>query len=258
ELECMPRLQAKLPAQVLRTRFFRVAGMPESEVDQLIAPVYTRYTNPACTILAAAGDIQVHLRARCATPEEAESLLDEVGSQIIALLGDRLYSRDGRPLEACIGSLLQEAGQSLCVAESCTGGLLAGRITEIPGSSNYFQGGFLTYTSEAKRQLLGVSSDLLDRHTAVSSQVAEAMAAGAREKLRSDYALSVTGIAGPDGGTDAIPVGTVFIGLADSQGVSSTRFQFMRDRTWVRTLAVNAALDLLRMRLLSRNQRQAS
>lgn len=252
EQQCMPRLQAKLPPQVLRTRFFRVAGMSESELDQLIAPVYTRYENPACTILAASGDIQIHLRARCDSAERAEALLEEVATQLVPLLGDRLYSRDGRPLEAHLGAMLASSGRTLSVAESCTGGLVAARITEVPGSSAYFKGGFLTYSDDSKHQLLGVDPELIVRCTAVSGEVAEAMAAGARDRLATDFAVSITGVAGPEGGSDATPVGTVFIGLASPDGVTHKRFHFLRDRAWVRTMATNAALDLLRLHLLHR------
>ena len=138
---------------VIRTRFYRVAGMPESDLDQLIAPVYTRYTNPTTTILAAPSDIQIHLRARCSTAEECEKLLAEVGEQIEPLLGDRLFTCVGEPLEACVGGMLVRRGETIAVAESCTGGMLGERITQIPGSSAYFAGGFLTYSNSAKHNL---------------------------------------------------------------------------------------------------------
>jgi nicotinamide-nucleotide amidase len=250
ERECVSRLVGKLPPMVLRTRCYRVAGMGESDVDQLIAPVYTRYTNPCCTILAAVGDIQVYLRARCSTVEQAEALLEEVGSKLEPLLGRRLYTSTGEPLEARVGALLRGRGQTLSVAESCTGGMLAERITQVPGASFYFAGGFLTYTDESKINLLGVDRELIERHTAVSDPVARAMAWGARERLGTDWAVSVTGVAGPDGGTEATPVGTVFIGVAGAAAVDARRYQFGGDRARVRAMAAQTALDRLRLRLV--------
>lgn len=245
--ECLPRLRDMLPAQVIRTRFYRVAGMGESDLDALVAPVYTKYQNPVTTILAAAGDIQIHLRARCATPEEAEALLGEVAEQIEPLLGDRLYSKEGASLEQVIGHLLSARKESLSVAESATGGMLGERITSVPGSSEYFRGGFLTYTNEMKTRLLGVSSDLIHQHTAVSDPVARAMAEGARRQTGSDYALAISGYAGPDG----TQVGLIFIGIATPDGSEARRFQFPGDRNRVRSLASNYALDLLRKKLIA-------
>jgi nicotinamide-nucleotide amidase len=223
--------------------------MGESDVDQLIAPVYTRYINPVCTILAGLGDIQVHLRARCATAAEAEALLAEVGDPIESLLGDRIYSRGGEPLEAVTGELLRAAGATLSVAESCTGGMLAERITSVAGSSDYFAGGFLVYTKEMKTRLLGVDPALLAEHGAVHETVAEAMAQGARERTGSSYALSVTGVAGPGSGGEQAPPGTVCIGLASPGGVNARRVQFLGDRARVRSLASQTALDLLRRKV---------
>ncbi len=250
ERECLPRLEALLPKQVIRTLFYRVAGMGESDLDALIAPVYTKYANPVTTILAAAGDIQIHLRARCGTVEEAAALLAEIGPPIEALLGDRIYTKTGDSLEVVVGNLLREHSETLAVAESCTGGLLGERVTAIAGSSDYFVGGMLTYTDRMKTELLGVDAALLARDTAVSGSVAEAMASGVRERTGSTYALSVTGVAGPDGGTEAIPVGTVFIGMATPERVTSRRFRFPGDRGRVRGFAVQTALDMLRRALI--------
>lgn len=253
ERDCLPRLGQVVPKQAIRTLQFRVAGMPESDLDQLISPVYKRYANPVTTVLAAPGDIQIHLRARCSTAEEAEALLAEVGPQIEALLGDRIYSRNGNPLEAAVGRLLGERQATLAVAESCSGGMLAGRITSVPGSSRYFLGGFLVYTTELKCRLLGVDRGLIETHTEVSEPVAKAMATGARDKTGATYALSITGVAGPEGGTEEHPVGTVYIGLAGPRRVSARRFRFLGERERVRLLATQWALDLLR-RQLSENR----
>jgi nicotinamide-nucleotide amidase len=250
ERHCRPRLEKLLPPQVIRTRFYRVACMPESDLDQLIAPVYTRFANPVTTILAALGDIQVHLRARCSTCDEAEALLARVGSEIEALLGDRIYTTTGQPLEAFIGDVLTARGESVAVAESMTGGLLAGRLTGIPGSSKYFKGGLLTYTDQAKARLLGISTELLESHGAVSEPAARAMASAARERLGTTYGVSITGYAGPDGGTEADPVGSVYIGVARHDECLVRRLHFVGDRNRIRTMAVQWALDLLRRSLM--------
>jgi nicotinamide-nucleotide amidase len=245
--QCLPRLARRLPAQVIRTRFYRVAGMGESDLDQLIAPVYTKYKNPVTTILAAPSDIQVHLRARCATAEEAEALLGEVAPAIEALLGDRIYSRNGDSLEAVVGALL--GGATLSVAESCTGGLLGQRITSVAGSSKYFVGGFLVYSDLMKEQLLGVDPQLIAAHTAVSEEVACAMAECARKRTGSTYAVSITGEAGPESASGA-PVGTVILAVAGpNRATESRRLQLPGDRSRVRIFAAQAALDFLRRKL---------
>jgi nicotinamide-nucleotide amidase len=250
ERECMPRLESMLPKQAIRTLFYRVAGMGESDLDALIAPVYTKYTNPVTTILAAAGDIQVHLRARCTSADEANALLAEVGPQIEALLGERIYSTSGEPLEVVVGKLLRDRAETLAVAESCTGGLLGERLTSVAGSSEYFMGGLVTYTKEMKTELLGVDPVILEEESAVSEAVANAMAAGARRRTNATYALSITGVAGPDGGSEATPVGTVCIGLATPERVTSRRFRFPGDRGRVRGFAAQTALDMLRRALV--------
>jgi nicotinamide-nucleotide amidase len=247
--QCVPRLIRLLPAQVIRTRFYRVAGMGESDLDQLIAPVYTRYTNPVTTILAAPSDIQIHLRARCTTAEEAEALLAEVGPPIETLLGDRIYSRNGDSLEAVVGKLLTERQATLSVAESCTGGLLGQRITSIAGSSKYFVGGFLVYNDFTKELLLGVDRHLIDTQTSVSEEVACAMAEAARKRTGSTYAVSVTGEAGPESASGA-PVGTVFLAIAaPGRPTESRRLQLPGDRARIRTFAAQTALDFLRRQL---------
>jgi nicotinamide-nucleotide amidase len=247
--ECVPRLQRYLPPQVIRTRFYRVAGMGESDLDALIAPVYTRVANPTTTILAGMGDIQVHLRARAGTAEEADTLLEAVAPEIEALIGDRIYSRNGSLLEAVVGGLLRERHATLSVAESVTGGMLAQRITSVAGSSDYFVGGFLTYSNRMKTELLGVPAQLIERHTAVSEEVACAMAEGARAKTGSDYALATTGEAGPESSTGA-PVGTVFLGIATPADVEAPRITAPGERQRVRSLSTQLALDLLRRRLI--------
>jgi nicotinamide-nucleotide amidase len=248
--ECLPRLRRKLPPQVIRTRFYRVAGMGESDLDQLISPVYKPYANPATTILAGAGDIQIHLRARAETETEADALLDAVGPPIEELLGDRIYSRNGASLEMVVGEQLRARNATLSVAESCSGGLLGDRITSVPGSSDYFLGGFLVYTDRMKTELLGVTPELLAEYTAVSEQCARAMAEGARIRTGSTFAVSVTGEAGPESQTGA-PVGTVIIGYAGpGSEPQAKRYLLFGDRNGVRARAAQRALDELRRKLL--------
>jgi len=247
EGQCLPRLEKLLPPQVIRMRWLRVVGISESELDQLISPVYKRYANLATTILAVSGEIHVHLRARCATEHEAETLVAEASAEIEPLLGDRVYSCNGDSLEKVIGDMLRARGESLSVAESATGGLLGGRITAVPSASDYFRGGFVTYTDQMKIQLLGVPAALIAEHSAVSEPVAKAMAEGARAGTGSDYALSITGYAGPEGEK----VGLVFIGLAGPDGSQVRRLQWPADRDRVRAFSTNIALDMLRRRLLS-------
>jgi nicotinamide-nucleotide amidase len=252
ERQCLPRLERIVPPLAIRTLFLRVTGMAESDLDQLIAPVYKNYTNPATTILAANGDLQIHLRARCATIAEADALLAEVGGPIEALLGDFLYSRNGDPLEVVVGQMLRKAHATVAVAESCTGGLLGARFTTVPGSSDYFLGGFLTYSKAMKVELLGVSPEALEQHGAVSREVAEAMATGARRRTGATYALSVTGVAGPDQGGESAPVGTVCVGIADAAGAHVAQRQFFGDRERIRVFTAQLALDLLRRRMLGK------
>jgi nicotinamide-nucleotide amidase len=252
ERECLPRLKRLAPPQAIRTVVLRVAGMSESDLDQLISPVYGKYQNPVTTILAANGEIQVHLRARCATESEAGALLAEVAAPIEQLLGDRLYSRNGDPLEVVVGHLLRDRRATVSVAESCTGGMLGERLTSVPGSSEYFVGGYITYADAMKVELLGVPPEVLEQHGAVSQETAEAMAAGARRRTGSTYALSITGVAGPDGGSEAKPVGSVYIAIADDAGVHTEHRRFLGDRQRIRTFTVQMALDLLRRRITGR------
>jgi nicotinamide-nucleotide amidase len=244
------RLRQQVPPLVIRTVELRVAGMPESDLDQLISPVYTKYANPVTTVLASPGDIQIHFRARSETEAEAEALLSEVVEQVAPLLGDRLYTRRGESMEKVVGDLLRESAATIAVAESCTGGALGERITSIEGSSDYFAGGFLTYTNRMKTELLGVPAELVQQNGAVSEAVAIAMARGARERTGATYALSVTGVAGPAGGTAETPVGTVYVGLASEHRESARRFQFLGDRGRIRGFAVLYALDMLRRQLM--------
>jgi len=255
ENELLPRLKPVLPPQVIRVRTFRITGIGESDLDTLIAPVYTKYTNPATTVLSSPGDLWVHLRAQSDTEAEADALLREVGNPIVELLGDRLYSEQpDDTLETVVARLLRQRRATVATAESVTGGLLAGRLTDTAGSSDYFLAGYVTYTDEQKHQILGVSNDLLARHSAVSEPVAAAMAQGARARSGATYGLSTTGYAGPSGGTEFDPVGTVYLGISGPDGERVIRARHGADRYRTRTLAAQGALDLLRKSLLTQNR----
>jgi nicotinamide-nucleotide amidase len=251
ENELVPRLKPVLPPQVIRVRSFRITGIGESDLDALIAPIYTRYSNPVTTILSAPGDQFVHLRARAETREAADALLREVGNPIAELLGERLYSEDpDEPLEMVVGRLLRKNHATVATAESCTGGMLATRLTDRDGSSKFFIGGYVTYSDAQKRDILGVPGELIQKYSAVSERVAAAMAEGARNRAAATYGLSTTGYAGPEGGTEFDPVGTVYMGLAGPKGTQVTRVRYGLDRYRIRTLATHATLDLLRRALI--------
>lgn len=248
---CLARIERRVPKLAIETLVLRVAGMSESDLDQTISPVYKKYNNPVTTVLAHAGDIQILLRARCETHAEAAALLAEVGGKIGLLLGDRIYSRNGDPLETVVGELLRRHHGALTVAESVTGGMLAERITAVPGASEYFLGGFVTYSRHLKTSLLGVPPELLDEFGAVSRETAEAMATGARLRTGATHALAITGNAGPTADDAKAPVGLVYVSLSDANGVVTVHRQFSADRERIRQFSGQMALDLLRKRLLS-------
>lgn len=239
-----PRLRELLPPMVIRTRWYRVAGIGESDLDALIAPIYTKYTNPVTTILAAPGDVHIHLRARTETEEEAEQLLAELAEPIVAALGDRIYSDDGTSLAAKVGQLLTKHKATVATAESITAGLLGGGLTEITGGAEFYRGGFQTYTDRMKTALLGVEAKLLAEYTAVSEPVARAMAEGARERTGATFAVSLTGYADGELG------GRVFVGLATPETTYCRELKLAGDRHRIRSLAVINALDYLRKMLL--------
>jgi nicotinamide-nucleotide amidase len=224
--------------------------MGESAVDEKIAPIYSQYDNPVTTILFNKSEIEIHLTARGRTEKEANELLDRLSAQIEERLGNAVFSFGGETMEEVVGLKLALGGYTLSVAESCTGGLLAQRITSVPGSSKYFIEGVVTYSNDAKTRALGVEPILLLEHGAVSGPVAEAMAEGMRRRASTDFALSITGIAGPEGGSEEKPVGTVFIALAGEDKTEHRKFTLPGDRNLIRWRASQAALDMLRRRLL--------
>jgi nicotinamide-nucleotide amidase len=246
----LPHLRERAGGVCVARRVMRVVGMGESAVDELIAPVYTQYQNPQTTILFNRAEIEIHLTAQADDEDAANALLNELADKIAAPLGPALFSRHGETMEEVVAHLLTAQSRTLALAESCTGGLIAERLTEIPGSSVFFMEGVVAYANEAKTRALNVPAELIAAHGAVSGQVAEAMAVGVKERAGTDFGVSVTGIAGPGGGTPEKPVGLVYIGLADAGGVTHRRLQFPGDRHLVRWRASQGALELLRRRLL--------
>ncbi len=249
ESTCLPRLARLATGQRLRTRVYKVIGLPESEVDQRIAPYTKERTNPATTVLAVSGAIEVHLRARASTDEEAGALLTELGDQIELALGDHVFSTRGETLEEVVGMYLVMKQKTVATAESCTGGLVSERLTRVPGSSSFFLGGAVVYSNDLKTKLAGVPPALIEAHGAVSKLVAQAMAEGIRQRTGASIGIGVTGIAGPSGGTPEKPVGLVYISLADDRGTQVREFRFPGDRERIRQWASLAALELIRRRL---------
>jgi nicotinamide-nucleotide amidase len=246
----LTKLAAKAGDVRVVRRILRVAGMGESAVDEKIAPVYTQYKNPQTTILFNRSEIEIHLTAQAKTEKDAELLLDGLAGQIEERLGHSIFAFRGETMEEVVGLRLAVAGFTLAVAESCTGGLISQRLTEVPGSSVYFMEGVVTYSNDAKTRSLGVEAELITDHGAVSPEVAEAMAEGVRRRADTDFGLAATGIAGPGGGTVEKPVGLVYIALSDDAHTEHRKLMLPGDRHLIRWRASQAALDLLRRRLI--------
>ncbi len=244
------RLAERSGGARLFKRELRVVGLPESDLDQRIAPIYTRYTDAHTTLLALPGEIQVHLRVWSADAAAAEKLLDEIVERITLALGENLFSTNGEALEEVVAQSLTRNHATIAVAESCTGGLLAERLTRIPGSSSYFLGGVVCYSNDLKTAWVDVPVELIEAKGAVSAEVARALAEGIRRRSGSTLGLGVTGIAGPGGGSPEKPVGTVHIALADGSTNKEYSLRFPGDRDRIRWHASQAALDVVRRHFL--------
>jgi nicotinamide-nucleotide amidase len=248
EAHVLPLGRQRAGGTSLRTRMLHVSGRLESEVDAAVADLYAG-EGTVVTILAGAGEVHLGLRAEGPRPEVAEGRLQSLDAALRARLGRDVYGADQDTLASVTGAALAGAGQTLAVAESCTAGLLAAQITAVPGASAWFRGGLVVYANDLKTSLAGVAEDLLRAHGAVSAAVAEALAAGARERLDAHWGLGVTGIAGPDGGTADKPVGLVFVALSGPAGGKVRRLHLPGDRDLVRRRAAAVALDVLRRAL---------
>jgi competence/damage-inducible protein CinA-like protein len=245
-----PLIQDRSEGSIIsKTLWF--AGIGESALAEQVQD-FLDATDPTVAPLAGQGKVRLRITTRAATPEEAEEKIAPVEKEILSRLGDYYFGEDDETLEGAVGRLLKERGATLALAESCTGGLLAKRLTDIAGSSAYFKEGLVTYSNESKERLLGVPHEMLLEHGAVSEPVARKMAERARKIAGADYGLSVTGIAGPDGGTKEKPVGIVFVGLSDAGGTFAERLDlsaWAKSRGAIRERSANRAFDLLRLRL---------
>jgi nicotinamide-nucleotide amidase len=248
--QCIERLKAKVPAAVIATRVLKIAMMGESQCDARVAPLYQRYSDVDTTILAGAGEIQLHFKAKAETLEAAQARVDEVAEVVEGELGDFVYSDQGESLEQIVGYYLQMRGATVAAAESCTGGLFAERITSVSGSSRYFVGGAVVYSNELKTAYADVPAKLISEHGAVSNPVACALAEGIRKRCGTTFGIGITGVAGPTGGSPEKPVGLVFLALASERGTEVVERNFFGDRKRVRWFASQQALDMLRRKLI--------
>jgi nicotinamide-nucleotide amidase len=249
-------LRTRAGDRALVRRVVRITGRSESHTEEAVQPLYKQWaqadTPIAATILASLGQIELHLSATSRSRADAKAALDAAVAQVVSVLGLYVYSTDGRALEEVLGSMLAERGLTIGLAESCTGGLIASRLTDVPGSSRYVERGVVTYSNASKTELLGVPEDMIAAHGAVSEPVAVAMAEGIRSRSGVDIGIGVTGIAGPDGGTPEKPVGTVAIAAAAAAGTRVRTFRFVGGREMVKFQASQAALDMVRRLLLER------
>ena len=244
------RLKAVAGDLVVCRRVLKISGMGESAVDEAIAPIYVTYPAVQTSILFNKSEVEVHLLAKSKNQTEANGLLAELVEKIVGKLGVAVFSVQGESMEMVVGNLLAARGKTLSVAESCTGGLVGARLTDVAGSSAYFIEGVVAYSNDAKMRTLGVSDATLSEFGAVSEETAYAMAIGMRDRAKTDYAVSVTGIAGPDGGSPEKPVGTVYIGYSDSSTTKTLKLVLPGDRELIRWRSSQAALDYLRRQLL--------
>jgi nicotinamide-nucleotide amidase len=247
----LPRLREMAGEFYVKRRVLKVAGMGESAVDEIAEPIYSRYLNVQTSILFNRTEVELHIAAHGDSEKVAVETADKLANDLHAALGKAVFTTDGETMEEVIGRMLRGRGETLALAESCTGGLIARRITEVAGSSEYFIEGAVTYSNDAKVRRLNVSPDTLEHYGAVSAECAEEMAAGMRKASGTDHSVSVTGIAGPGGGSEEKPVGTVFIGYAGPAGIRSIKVVLPGDRYLIRWRASQAALDYLRRQLIN-------
>jgi nicotinamide-nucleotide amidase len=246
----LPRLKEILPERYIAKRTLKAAMIGESACDARIAPIYKLYTDVETTILAHSGDIQLNLICSKRTPGVAQERVDELASRIEEELDELIYSSHGESLEQIVLYYLGMRGSTLATAESCTGGLVAQRLTSVPGSSRSFLGGVVVYSDELKTSFAGVPAALIAEHGAVSREVAKSLAEGIRVRTGATYGVSITGIAGPGGGTAEKPVGLVYVAVADEKETDVVEKNLLGDRERIRNWASQQALDLVRRRLM--------
>ena len=241
-----PRLERLAGATRLFYREMRTAGLTESEVEQRTAPIYTQYENVQTTILTAPGEIQLHLRLWSSDYATAEHTLEEMVERITFALGENVFTSNGQKLEEIVAHEMTLNQATVATAESCTGGLLAERLTRVPGSSSYFLGGVVCYSNDLKTAWADVPAELIESKGAVSPEVAQALAQGIRRRIGATLGIGITGVAGPSGGSPEKPVGLIYIALADANGTRDRTMRFPGDRERIRWHASQAALDMLR------------
>jgi nicotinamide-nucleotide amidase len=252
--QVLPRLRRRVSAVRMYHRELRVTGLGESYVDSLAGPVYTRYPEVQTTVLASPGEVQIHLRLWTADSAHAEALFADIERGLDLALTDRIFSRDSSPLEEVVAHKLWKQNATISSAESCTGGLFAERLTTIAGSSAYFLGGVVCYSNEMKTAWADVPPEMIATKGAVSSEVAIALADGIRRRVGSTLGIGITGIAGPGGGSEEKPVGTVHIALASAIVTRERALRLPGDREMVRMQAAQAALDMVRVHFLYNGQ----
>jgi nicotinamide-nucleotide amidase len=255
--QVLPRLQRRVSGVRLYHREIRVTGLGESHVEQRILPIYSRHPEVTTTILAAPGETQIHLRVWTDDAQHAKKTLDEIVQGFEIALTDRIFSEDGRSLEEVIAHELTLNNATIAAAESCTGGLLAQRLTSIAGSSSYFLGGVVCYSNELKTAWADVPPEMILAKGAVSPEVAVALAEGIRRRVGSTLGVGITGVAGPGGGSEEKPVGTVHVALSYAGGVKERGMRFPGDRESIRWQASQVALDLVRVYFLYNSQNAA-
>ena len=249
-----PRLARLSTGVRLVAREMRVAGMGESDVDQRIAPIYTRHADVQTTILTAPGEIQIHLRAWTGDPAAAERQLKGIEESIVLALGEAVFTVNGESMEEVVARELTLRHATIATAESCTGGLLAERLTRVSGSSAYFLGGVVSYSNSLKSAWVDVPAEIIESRGAVSPEVAIALADGIRRRTGATLGVGITGIAGPTGGTPEKPVGTVHVAIADASGSKERGILFPGERDRIRWQASQTALDLVRRYFLYASQ----
>jgi nicotinamide-nucleotide amidase len=251
EEQCGGRLRALLPQQHIATRELKIAMIGESMADKRAAAIYKTHADVETTILAGTpGEVQLHLRAQASSLEEAQKRVDALATALEDEFEDTIFATSGESMEQIVGYYLGMRECTLAVAESCTGGMLAERITSVPGSSRYFLGGAVVYDNTLKSELAGVPALVIAEHGAVSAQVAVALAEGIRTRCKATFGLGVTGVAGPGGGSEEKPVGLVFHALADGKNTEVVERKFFGDRDRIRQWATQQALDMVRRKLM--------
>ena len=250
EKQCVARLREIVPPAAIAARVIKTAMLPESAADARTAPIYKKFPQVETTVLAGQGQVEFHLRATGATQEEAQAAVDQLAGELEDELGDAVFSSAGESLEEIVGYYLQMRNAKLAVAESCTGGMIAERITSVPGSSRYFLGGAVVYSNDLKTLFADIPPLMLEAHGAVSKEVALALADNIREICNADIGVGVTGVAGPGGGTEEKPVGLVYVAVSNGQKQEVVQRRFPGDRERIRRWTSQQALDMVRRMLM--------